>query len=326
MTEVLEFKDFRWLDVFDPDPPELAALAETYQLHPTSIEDTLEPEHLPKAETFDNVTFLVWRAFNPECHDKCATVRDLTRKVAIFYGPKFLLTIHPRPSPYVDKVRATYAARPDVGTAVILIEHVIADLIGEIVMSFKGPLTTCQAQLETFENEIFGHGTRKRFRLQNSYYLRRRAAVLRHVLRTSLEPLARLQLQTPAGAAAKKLAPAYQNLREQIEAQLFGASDVGDNLTALINLHLSLQGQRSNEASRRTNEVMRVLTIFSCFFLPINFIAAIYGMNFEFLPEVHMKYGYPLSLLMMVATGALTWEWFRRRGWLKGTRGPSYEP
>ena len=317
------FKDFRWIDVINPTREDLTELAETHNLHPTSVEDTLEPEHLPKAETFDNVTFLVLRAFNADCVDHCSRVPELTRKVAIFYGPHVLLTIHHKPSPYVEKVWAQYAERP---RETVGIERVLVDLFGEIVGSYQAPLVGCQKQLDGFEDEIFGHGTRRRFRMLNSYYLRRRAVVLKHVLRTTLEPLARVQTQLPAGPASRKLAPLFQNVREQIEALLFGASDVAESLTALINLHLSVQGQRSNEASRRTNEVMRVLTIFSCFFLPINFIAAIYGMNFEFLPELHLRFGYPLALLMMVATAAITWEWFRRRGWLKGTGGPNYEP
>lgn len=80
-------------------------------------------------------------------------------------------------------------------------------------------------------------------------------------------------------------------------------------MTNLLKIYLSLSAQR-------TNEVMRMLTIFSAFFLPLTFIAGIYGMNFKFMPELGWKAGYPAVLFLMVVVAGGIYVWFRRKGWI----------
>ena len=80
-------------------------------------------------------------------------------------------------------------------------------------------------------------------------------------------------------------------------------------MTNLLKIYLSLLAQR-------TNEVMRMLTIFSAFFLPLTFIAGIYGMNFKFMPELGWKAGYPAVLFLMVVVAGGIYVWFRRKGWI----------
>ncbi len=115
--------------------------------------------------------------------------------------------------------------------------------------------------------------------------------------------------------------PDFQNADEMIDNLFFYADEVSESIASLMNLHISLQSQKTNEASRRTNEVMRVLTLFSCFFLPINFIASIYGMNFKYMPELDHEYGYYSALGVMLTVALGIFVWFRRKGWLK--RGQS---
>ncbi len=85
-------------------------------------------------------------------------------------------------------------------------------------------------------------------------------------------------------------------VREPLDKHIYYADDIHEEITGLLNLHLALMAQRTNEASFRTNEVMRVLTVFSIFFLPLNFIAGIYGMNFENMPELKAANGYFMTL------------------------------
>ena len=80
-------------------------------------------------------------------------------------------------------------------------------------------------------------------------------------------------------------------------------------MTNLLKIYLSLLAQR-------TKEVMRMLTIFSAFFLPLTFIAGIYGMNFKFMPELGWKAGYPAVLFLMVVVAGGIYVWFRRKGWI----------
>jgi magnesium transporter len=71
-------------------------------------------------------------------------------------------------------------------------------------------------------------------------------------------------------------------------------------------------------ASHRTNEVVRVLTVFSVFFLPLTFIVGVYGMNFRYMPELTQRWGYPAVLAFMGLVTLMIYLWFHRRGWLRG--------
>ncbi|NJL24415.1 MAG: hypothetical protein HC902_04095 [Calothrix sp. SM1_5_4] len=132
------------------------------------------------------------------------------------------------------------------------------------------------------------------------------------MLRATVEPVNRIMARAEVG-----LMPEFQNVKDEIDGIFFYADEIAESMASLLNLHISLEGQKTNEASRRTNEVMRVLTIFSCFFLPINFIAGIYGMNFENMPELKSEYGYYLVLAGMAGVSLAIFLWFRSKGWLK---------
>ncbi len=69
-------------------------------------------------------------------------------------------------------------------------------------------------------------------------------------------------------------------------------------------------------SSQKTNEVMKILTIFSVFFMPITFIVGIYGMNFDYMPELSKRWGYPIVLLIMAVVTVIIYQWFKRKKWL----------
>ncbi|HEU5303894.1 MAG TPA: CorA family divalent cation transporter, partial [Gemmatimonadales bacterium] len=92
---------FTWIDVVQPTRDELGDIARQYGLHPTSVEDSLDPEHLPKYERILAVTFIIVRAMDAKAARDCSTVQEMTRKVAIFYGADFLITIHRTEQPFL---------------------------------------------------------------------------------------------------------------------------------------------------------------------------------------------------------------------------------
>src|SRR3954466_7516197 len=108
---------FVWVDVVDPTPDELADVARLYNLHPMSVEDSLEPEHLPKYERIGSTTFIIVRAMDTSAPPDCSSVHEMTRKVAIFYGPEFLVTIHRSEQEFLTAVIDEYvSASPPRGT------------------------------------------------------------------------------------------------------------------------------------------------------------------------------------------------------------------
>jgi magnesium transporter len=85
--------------------------------------------------------------------------------------------------------------------------------------------------------------------------------------------------------------------------------EVYDSINSLMNIYISL-------SSQRTNEVMRTLTVFTAFFLPLTFIVGVYGMNFHYMPELNHPSGYPMVLGLMLFITLFIWIWFKRKGWM----------
>src|SRR5688500_20170164 len=99
---------FAWLDVVQPTRDELTDIARGYGLHPMSVEDSLEPEHLPKYERIGTTTFIIVRAIDTAAAGNCSTLHEMTRKVAIFYGSDFLITIHRTEQPFLTGLMDEY--------------------------------------------------------------------------------------------------------------------------------------------------------------------------------------------------------------------------
>lgn len=301
---------FHWLDVFGPTPTELENIAHQYGLHPHSVQDSLDPEHLPKFEIIGNITFLILRSFDETVHHDADTVQDLTRKVAVFLSDSFIITIHKHDHPYLEKIRNKWKVQmnrtPD-NTG----HFILNDILRESFSSFGKPIDQSLNKFELFEMGIFKTKDSHPFEIEEGYFLKRKIYVIKRILRLSQDVLNKF-----AQHSSVLSSPQLQDLKEILDSQYFYTEELLENVTSLLNIHISLSSQKTNLASHKTNEVMRVLTIFSVFFMPLNFIASIYGMNFEFIPELKFKYGYYLTLSIMASVSLMIYLWFKKKGWL----------
>ena len=97
MLQVLKTKNasgFEWIDLVDPSAEELNEVAATYQLHPAAVQDCMQPEHLPKFELIDEVQFMICRYYDTDCPKNADSIRLVSRKLAIFWGKDFVITVH----------------------------------------------------------------------------------------------------------------------------------------------------------------------------------------------------------------------------------------
>jgi magnesium transporter len=291
--------------VVEPTPDELRKVARQFGLHSTSVRDCLDPEHLPKFERFPNNLFVILRVHDHAATDACSTVHELTRKLALFIGGNFVVTIHRAELPFLDAVSQRWsdgkmgADEP----ADVEAQHLALDIAATGLGTYEQPLERIEAGIDEFEEALFGNQHDADDLLQ-LYQLRRRATVMKRMLWRSQEMLQRI---TPTVEA---MIPYYTDVREQAEGLHFYADELTDYATNLTSLQLAL-------ASQKTNQVMRILTVFAAFFLPLTFIVGIYGMNFEFMPELRWRYGYPMVWVLMIAVTLGIWYKFGQRGWLK---------
>lgn len=299
---------FAWVDVVNPSRDELAKTARKYGLHPMSVEDSLEPEHLPKYERIGSTTFIIVRAIDSAAADDCSTVHEMTRKVAIFYGADFLVTIHRTEQPFMSRLIEQYQnptpPPPGAERRKSFLPRLLIEIVNESVATYQEPLEEAEGALDQFEATVFGEHEFAGL-LRRIYLVKRRVTLMRRMLSHTLDAVKKLV------PGSEPTAPLYQDLRENAESMHFYADELLEDVNNLLSIQLAL-------ASHRTNEVVRVLTVFSVFFLPLTFIVGIYGMNFLYMPELRERWGYPAILAAMGGVTLVIYLWFRRRGWLRG--------
>jgi magnesium transporter len=298
-----------WLDVVQPTSAELEEVARTYGLHTTSVMDCLDPEHLPKFEEFENYRFIIIRAFDDRADSTCATVQDLTRKVAIFVGQAFLITIHRTEQAWLAAVEARFTAEQPVKSPKDGFQaYLLTQLLNAAVDTFLKPMEAVETRIDAFEELVFGGrdadaGGFSRD-LREIHVLKRQVTLIKRLLWRTLDVVQRLS------PASGRRATLYRDVEENVESYHFYADELLDDANTILNLQLAL-------AAHRTGEVMRILTVFSVFFLPLTFLVGVYGMNFDFMPELRSRWGYPTVLAAMALIVIAIYLWFRRRGWLR---------
>lgn len=296
-------QSFRWIDVTHPEPKELEGLAFDFNIPPLAIEDVMEFRHLPKFERLtDDLLFFILRPFDETRQRKQVEhVSDLSRKLAIFVGSDFVLTIHRADMPFFEVAKAKWLKnlrRIEPSPYILLLF-----LMDVVVDTYQAPLDKLESQMDRYEMRVFAQQKRP-FGFKRFYKFKREVALIRKLLRMQQNVLMQLDVHLGPGPDAR-----LQDLREALEALGFQAEEMLSDSNNLMNMYISI-------ASHRNNEVMRVLTVFSVFFLPLTFIAGIYGMNFHVMPEIGWEYGYAFAWVLMVVITIVIYVWFRRKRWL----------
>jgi magnesium transporter len=300
----VDMEDLKWIDLVAPNKSDLNHLSKELEIPKRILVNSLDPEHLPKYEDIGNTTVIYLRTIDPSGNPQAVNIQDLTTKITLIIKDNLLISIHRLDKPYLEELREKSLKEN------ISMKEIIKTILSSSLMAFDQHLANLEERVDEFENNIF-HLKKHQALLREGYYLKRRASAFRKVLKFSTNILSSLEKRP------EFIWRDFAGLSESIERNLFYSEDVLENVNGLINLHINLLSHATNEASFKTNEVMRVLTVFSIFFLPLNFLAGIYGMNFKFMPELEMHNGYfvVLSGMGLISFGIFIWVY--KRGWLK---------
>lgn len=322
-TQVFELKlpwhNYKWLDIIAPSKKFLDELGKEYNIHPRYIKDCLEPEHLPKIEKLGNLTMVVLRALDEKLNEEAMTVQDITRKVVIFYNEKFLISIHRNDQNYLKTLRQQWTeyTKEDAPKNHLVIGHplheqmILHDILLAVTESYHPILESGFDRLELLDDELLSPQSHSSFDLKKGYFFKRRISLVKRLVRIQSELVDKL---TPTMEYALQIS--FKHVNSQLSKYYFYADDLLEGVQSMVNLHVSISSQKTNESSFRINEVTRLLTLFSVYFLPLNFIAGIYGMNFKFMPELDWYLGYPLAILLMCLTALGVYWWTKKKGWL----------
>lgn len=298
-----QWPDFRWVDCENPTQGDLLNLADEFAVPANIVSTCLDPKHLPTCTFLNKTVFIILRHQDPAAKHKAATMQELTTKLILFFGKDFVLTIHRAPLPVITEQKEKATFHPS--TQVSFLKHIFM----QTLESFEQPLDELNAKTDQIEERVFA--LKRQNILRSGYMVKRKTSSYRKVFKFTADIL--YKLPTEIEVSLRDLS----HVREPLEKHIFYADSIHEEVSGLLNLHLSIMSQKTNEASYRTNEVMRVLTVFSIFFLPLNFIAGVYGMNFENMPELKYTYGYYSTLALMLLIVMSITYWIYRKGWLK---------
>jgi magnesium transporter len=282
------FENFEWTDFCNPNKDGLEEIAEKYQLDFHQIKDSLEPGHLPKFEKESNYQFLILRAFTSTMGQRATTITEFSSKIAFFYNEKKLITIHRNPFDFIDSFNFQFHQ----------VEDLLLYLIHKMLHTYQPPLNEFDKRIEEFENTIFLKNDAK-ISTEDLYYLKMQTRITKKLLIIFQNVMDQLEV-------GRKNKSALQDLKDRLLQLILKYDEVLENANNLLNSYHSVN-------SKKTNDTIKLLTVFSAFFLPLTFIVGIYGMNFENMPELTWKYGYFIALFMMVFISVFIFIWFRKR-------------
>ncbi len=279
----------------------IEAFGQCFDLHPLVLEDILNTEHRPKIEDYGDYLFIVLKMlqFDPEGDD----IR--TEQVSLILGKNFVLSFQEKEGDVFDGVRErirNHKGRIRGKGA----DYLAYALLDSIVDSYYGILEKIGDRIEALEEEVIAAPSPAS--QKTIHHFKREMILLRKAVWPLREVIGGLQRDDSpliGKATAVFLRDVYDHTIQVIDT----VETLRDIITGLLDLYLS-------SLSNRMNEVMKVLTIIATIFIPLSFMAGVYGMNFEYMPELKWRWSYFVlwGAMLAVAGGLLTF--FRRKKWL----------
>lgn len=290
-----------WADLARPTPEEIRLLGEAFKFHELSIEDALATSHHPKIEPYEGYLYVILHGIDSQT----AKSRFATRDVDFFLNHRYLVTVHDGQSRSIAEIREVCQRNGGVlndGAPGLM--HRIVDTM---VDNYRPEVDRLEARMDRLERDVF---TRPRHDMIRAILtIKREIVTLRQVVqpqRDVIGRLARREYDVISPAIAYRFRDVYDHLVRLADESLI----FQDRATSLVEAHLS-------SVSNQLNNVMKILTIITTIFMPLTFIAGLYGMNVQ-LP--HLGVGDQVVFWVLLGfmggvVGTMLW-WFRRRGWL----------
>lgn len=295
-----------WIDVVQfGDTKLISEIGEAFDLHKLALEDAVNTHQRPKVEEYDDHLFIV--ALMLDDHGSVET-----EQVAVFLGSGYVITFQERPGDCFDNVRDRIRkASGRIRTAGP--DYTAYALLDAIVDSYFPALEKFGYRLEALEDRVIG--SPEPGNITDLHDMKRGLLLLRRAIWPHRE-LFNALLRDEHPLIAPETRPFLRDCYDHTVQLMDIVETYREMASGLVDVHLS-------SVSMKLNEVMKVLTIVATIFIPLSFIASLYGMNFDRdtspwnMPELGWYLGYPFALLLMCATGAGLLWYIWKRGWLR---------
>lgn len=287
-----------WIDVEAPTPEDLLFLHERYKINQLLLEDTIDPNHLPKFEQDDDVKFFLMRENTELERSHLNTISDISTKLGVFLIGNIIITIHRM------KNRSIYEFKKEIllpENKEVTSEKIALNLALKVMKSFDDESQNLMETMDNIENEIFLKNTNSPNQIRRLYKLKRKSGLNTRILNISADWVDKFKTLNLVDTQVTDLKDKHKDVIADFE-------HLNSQVINLISMFLALSDQKANQ-------VMKVLAIYSMYFFPITFIAGIYGMNFENMPELRQPLGYFITLGVMAFIALLTFIYVRRKRW-----------
>lgn len=290
---------FVWVALKEPEPSELNQMQIEFGLHDLAVEDARSGHQRPKIEEYGDSLFTVMHSV------ELVKGELIVGEVDVFVAENYVLTIRNGSQHNFLAVRARCEREPEHlrrGSAFVLYA-----LMDAVVDRYFPVVDALESELETIEEQIFTKGS-QRTNIERLYQLKRKVVVLKHAVAPLIEAVAKLD--------GGRVPPIFVNTREyfrDVHDHLHrintSIDSIRDTISTAIQVSLSMVSIDENEVNKR-------LAAYAAIFAVATAFVGIWGMNFEVMPELQWRYGYPFALVTVAAICGYLYYRFRKTGWL----------
>jgi magnesium Mg(2+) and cobalt Co(2+) transport protein (corA) len=275
-------------------------IGELFGLHPLVLEDILNTDQRPKMEDYGDYIYLVLRNFHGQENGNL-----LSDQVSIILGKSFILSFQERESGLFDSIKDKMSKNKGrirkEGT-----DYLTHAIIDNIVDNYFIVLENLEEKIEDLEDDLVKKTTLST--LDAIHFLKRELIVLRKSLWPLREAVSSLE-RSDSPLINKSTIVYFKDIYDHTIAIIDTVETFRDMLSGMLDIYLST-------ISNRLNEVMKVLTIIATIFMPLTFIAGVYGMNFKYMPELEFRWGYFCVLGVMLVIALLMVRYFKKKKWI----------
>lgn len=300
ISDALALPDcFVWVGMADATVEELECMREEFKLHPLAIEDALVGHQRPKIEEYGESLFAVMRPV--EIVEGELQIGEL----AVFVGRNYVLSVRRGSSHGFHDVRARCEREPELlrnGSGFVLYA-----LMDAVVDRYFPVMDAMENRLEAIEEQIFSRDS-QRTNIERLYELKRKVLRFRHAVSPLIETAGKLH-GGRVPPAVQDCGDYFRDVYDHLHRINISIDAIRDTINTAIQVNLSMVAIDESEVNKR-------LAAWAAIFAVATAFAGIWGMNFEHMPELHWKYGYPAALATMVGICLYLYRRFRKSGWL----------
>ncbi|KPI25830.1 magnesium and cobalt transport protein CorA [Streptomyces sp. NBC_00080] len=311
MRRVRRDGGFVWIGLHEPTEAEFAGIASEFGLHPLAVEDAVQAHQRPKLERYDDSLFTVFKTIHYIEHDRLTANSEVveTGEVMCFTGKDFFITVRHGGQGSLRALRHRLQDDPELlakGPSAVL--HAIAD---HVVDGYIAVADAVQDDIDEVETEVFSPGRKGTPRGTDAgriYQLKREVLEFKRAVSPLLRPM-QLLSERPMRLVDPDIQKYFRDVADhlaRVQEQVIGFDEL---LNSILQANLA-------QASVAQNEDMRKITSWAAIIAVPTMVCGVYGMNFDYMPELHWKFGYPVVMSAMVALCVGIHRTLKRNGWL----------